>query len=114
MMRTISPRCQFPDDLAIDPGDWSELAGPVAFVVRPAKPGRFMRLPFGGCAEAKGGGTVCVLALFGWTPGFVVEEAMCNAAVRVDTPVTQKRPVAPDSLDPGGIYFSNYYLFLVR
>src|SRR5208337_566178 len=38
----------FADDLTVDPGDGSELAGPIAEVVRPPDPGGFVWFPFGG------------------------------------------------------------------
>src|SRR5205823_2488572 len=39
------------DDLRVNPGDRFEFARPIAFKMRPGKPGRFVRLPFRGHAK---------------------------------------------------------------
>jgi hypothetical protein len=43
----------FADDLTVNPRDGSELAGPIAEVVRPPDPGGFVWFPFGGQAIPK-------------------------------------------------------------
>ncbi len=52
-MRTRSRGASCAHDLGVDPGDRRELARPVASLVRPGDPGRRVRLPLGGHAEAE-------------------------------------------------------------
>ena len=52
-------RRQLPDDLPEHPGNGAELSGPIAFVVGPADPRRFMRLPFSRHPETESSGGFC-------------------------------------------------------
>ena len=73
-------------DLGVHPRDGPELARPVGLVVRPADPGRPVRLPLGGhphgrCARSR------------------AEIPVQDRAVGVDAAVAQERPVAPHGFD---------------
>ncbi len=100
---------QVADDLGVDPGNRSELAGPVVAVVRPGDPGRRVRLPFGGHAIAQRTGRLIrgrrsrVAARIVLAHGSCsVEEPLGDRCVGVDAAIAQERPVAAGFLlEPG-------------
>ena len=69
------------DDLAINPRDWLELAGPVGLLVRPCEPSSFMWLPFGRLA-------------FGTPPS--TDPPVSDLTIGINAPVTEEGPVPAD------------------
>src|SRR5438105_2993969 len=91
-----------PHNINVSPLNRLELSRPVLSVVRPGNPRCLVRLPFGGHAVAERGRRFdfqgCDLRL--------VEKAMCNGAIAVDSAVAQERPVAARFIDGIEIDFS--------
>src|SRR5438067_3359889 len=91
-----------PHNINVGPLNRLELSWPVLSVVRPGNPRCLVRLPFGGHAIAESGWGFdfqgCDLRL--------VEKAMCDGAIAVDSAVAQERPVAARFIDGIEIDFS--------
>ena len=74
-------------DLGVDPRNRAELARPVGLVMRPADPGRAMRLPLGRHAQPRRASSV------------TSRDTAEDRPVGVDAAVAQERPVAADVFD---------------
>ncbi len=103
-MRTCSTAAELAHDLAVDPWNGREAAGPIVAIVRPGDPGGLVRLPFGGHAEARaprrGLGSI--------------DHPVQDGSVGIDAAVAQEGPVAARLFDAARVAFDNQRLFVGR